>query len=228
MGTFLEWKSKMSSCNLVYHNPSWHIYGMIRINMTLHSNLFKLIYFCVDFFRGLCDIGQTGKLNSEQFALAMWLVQLKIQGKDLPSSLTPEMIPPSLRAKEGSVEELTHSAELDQITKEIENLIREKRQLETDVAQKEADIRIRNGEVRNLQTELDTLTATFKQLEVQKREAQKRLDDLDAQVNYFYFTALHSLPFSLVSLHFFSFRLFLFVVFCFVACVLFIFGSAPH
>jgi len=144
----------------------------------------------VDFFRGLCDIGQTGKLNSEQFALAMWLVQLKIQGKDLPSSLTPEMIPPSLRAKEGSVEELTHSAELDQITKEIENLIREKRQLETDVAQKEADIRIRNGEVRNLQTELDTLTATFKQLEVQKREAQKRLDDLDAQVNYFYFTAV--------------------------------------
>ena len=114
----------------------------------------------------------------------MWLVQLKVQGKDLPSSLTPEMIPPSLRAKEGSIEELTHSAELDQITKEIESLIREKRQLETDVAQKEADIRIRNGEVRNLQTELDTLTATFKQLEVQKREAQKRLDDLDAQVNY--------------------------------------------
>ncbi len=132
--------------------------------------------------RALCDIGQTGKLNSEQFALAMWLLQQKVSGKDIPTTLAPEMVPPSLRPKEGSAEELTHSAELDQIAKEIEALIREKRQLETGVAQKEADIRIRNGEVRNLQAELDTLTATFKQLEVQKKEAQKRLDDLDSQV----------------------------------------------
>lgn len=121
-------------------------------------------------------------MNSEQFALAMWLVQQKVNGKELPNALTAEMVPPSLRPKEGSAEELTHSAELDQIAKEIEALIREKRQLETDVAQKEADIRIRNGEVRNLQSELDTLTATFKQLEIQKKEAQKRLDDLDSQV----------------------------------------------
>lgn len=137
-------------------------------------------YFC---FRGLCDVGQTGKLNSEQFALAMWFVQQKVQGKDLPNALTPEMMPPSLRVKECSAEELAHSAEIDQLAKEIESLIREKRQLETDVAQKEADIRIRNGEVRNLQSELDTLSATLKQLEVQKKEAQKRLDDLDAQVS---------------------------------------------
>ena len=133
--------------------------------------------------RGLCDIGQTGKLNSDQFALAMWLVQQKIHGKDIPNSLTPEMVPPSLRQKEAGAEELAHSAELEQIAKDIENLIREKRHLETDVAQKEADIRIKNGEVKNLQAELDTLTATFKQLEVQKREAQKRLDDLDTQVH---------------------------------------------
>ncbi|XP_032791226.1 epidermal growth factor receptor substrate 15-like 1 isoform X1 [Daphnia magna] len=130
---------------------------------------------------GLCDVGQTGKLNNEQFALAMWLVQQKVQGRELPTVLTPEMMPPSLRTQDTSVEESTHSAELEQIAKEIENLIREKRQLETDVAQKEADIRIKNGEVRNLQSELDTLAATLKQLEVQKKEAQKRLDDLDAQ-----------------------------------------------
>ncbi|XP_046445364.1 epidermal growth factor receptor substrate 15-like 1 isoform X2 [Daphnia pulex] len=134
---------------------------------------------------GLCDVGQTGKLNSEQFALSMWLIQQKVQGRELPTVLTPEMMPPSLRAKDTNVEELTHSAELEQIAKEIESLIREKRQLETDVAQKEADIRIKNGEVRNLQSELDTLSATLKQLEVQKKEAQKRLDDLDAQVRTF-------------------------------------------
>lgn len=33
-----------------------------------------------------------------------------------------------------------------------------------------------------LQSELDTLTATLKQLENQRGEAQKRLDDLQAQV----------------------------------------------
>jgi len=131
---------------------------------------------------GLCDMGQTGKLTVEQFSLAMWLIQQKVQGRELPSALAPEMIPPSLRAKEVVVDDLPHTAELEQMAKEIESLIIEKRKLESDIAQKEADIRIRNGEVRNLQTELDTLSATFKQLETQKREAQKRLDDLDSQV----------------------------------------------
>ena len=112
----------------------------------------------------------------------MWLIQQKVQGRELPTVLTPET----------NVEELTHSAELEQIAKEIESLIREKRQLETDVAQKEADIRIKNGEVRNLQSELDTLSATLKQLEVQKKEAQKRLDDLDAQVSSLFYYSFNT------------------------------------
>lgn len=88
------------------------------------------------------------------------------------------------------------------ISKEIEELSKERRIIEAEVAQKEADIRIKSGEVRSLQvifwvffkffnkfqfgfhfqSELDTLTATLKQLENQKGEAQKRLDDLKAQV----------------------------------------------
>ena len=160
---------------------------MVKFIYNLHRKSI-IVNHCFS-YRGLCDVGQTGKLNNEQFALAMWLVQQKIQGRELPTVLTPEMMPPSLRAKESNAEELTHSAELEQLAKEIESLIREKRQLETDVAQKEADIRIKNGEVRNLQSELDTLSATLKQLEVQKKEAQKRLDDLDAQV------ALFGIPF---------------------------------
>lgn len=42
---------------------------------------------------------QVGKLNSEQFALSMWLINLKLKGKELPQALTPEMIPPSARTK---------------------------------------------------------------------------------------------------------------------------------
>jgi epidermal growth factor receptor substrate 15 len=59
---------------------------------------------------------------------------------------------------------------------------RSKIKMEQDKAQKEADIRIRNGEVQILQKELDSILLTVKQLETQKGEAQKCLDDLDDKV----------------------------------------------
>ena len=49
--------------------------------------------------RNLCDMNQEGKLNPEQFALAMWLINRKQAGKDPPAALTPDMVPPSLRPK---------------------------------------------------------------------------------------------------------------------------------
>lgn len=45
----------------------------------------------------LCDSQQLGKLNSEQFALACWLIDRKKKGIDPPQVLTAEMIPPSMR-----------------------------------------------------------------------------------------------------------------------------------
>ena len=176
----------------------------------------------------------------EQFALSMWLVQQKVQGKELPASLTPEMMPPSLRAKESNGEELAHSAEMDQISKEIELLVKEKRQLETEIAQKEADIKIKNSEIRSLQSELDTLTATLKQLEIQKREAQKRLDDLDTQVILIIFSHSHQnakmccilflflnsqvvfimICYSFISVLAKSFELFIFIFMLFSCCLI--------
>lgn len=63
--------------------------------------LFKFTY-CYCFinykhFRSLCDINQHGKLDMEQFSVAMWLVERKLMGIDPPTTLTPEMIPPSNR-----------------------------------------------------------------------------------------------------------------------------------
>ncbi|XP_026168461.1 epidermal growth factor receptor substrate 15-like 1 isoform X2 [Mastacembelus armatus] len=47
---------------------------------------------------GLADTKQTGKLTREQFSVAMYLIQQKvIKGVDPPSTLTPDMIPPSER-----------------------------------------------------------------------------------------------------------------------------------
>jgi len=59
---------------------------------------------------------------------------------------------------------------------------REKMKLEQEKTQKEADIKIKNGEVLALQKELDAVSNTVKQLEMQKAEAQKRLDELDDKV----------------------------------------------
>ncbi|XP_023230726.1 epidermal growth factor receptor substrate 15-like 1 [Centruroides sculpturatus] len=142
--------------------------------------------------RNLCDVKQNGKLNTEQFALAMYLVNKKLQGGEIPTSLTSDMIPPTLRPKpgsdaihdNGSIQEVSDSSgnkEIDIINNEIKELQKEKMTLEQDIAQKEADLKIKNGELKNLQNEKDALTAMLRQLEIQKGEAQKRLDDLDNQ-----------------------------------------------
>ncbi|KAG5681401.1 hypothetical protein PVAND_010840 [Polypedilum vanderplanki] len=134
----------------------------------------------------LCDTDQSGKLTSEQFALAMWLIDRKKKGIDPPQVLTPEMIPPSMRpnaAQPQPPKPIFTNPELEMISKEIEELTKERHAIEAEVAQKEADIRIKTGEMRSLQSELDTLTATLKQLETQREQAQKRLDDLQVQVN---------------------------------------------
>ncbi|XP_076287151.1 epidermal growth factor receptor pathway substrate 15 isoform X2 [Lasioglossum baleicum] len=136
----------------------------------------------------LCDICQNGKLNQEQFALAIWLIKQKLKGIDSPATLTPDMIPPSMRKPSDNIMENNNisgysNPELDMISKDIAELVRERQCMEQDIAQKEADIKIKNGEIKNLQSELDTLASTLKQLENQKGEAQKRLNDLKAQVD---------------------------------------------
>ena len=51
------------------------------------------------FHRSLCDVDNTGQLNKEQFALAMYLISEKVKGKrEIPGELSPSMIPPSKRA----------------------------------------------------------------------------------------------------------------------------------
>ena len=57
-------------------------------------------------------------------------------------------------------------------------------QLEQEKSQKEADIKVRSSEVVALQKELDSINLTVQQLEAQKGEAQKRLDDLDDRVTH--------------------------------------------
>ena len=60
--------------------------------------------------------------------------------------------------------------------------VRERLQLERDKSQMDADLKIRQSEVSVLQKELDSLNGTLAQLDSQKREAQKRLDELNDKV----------------------------------------------
>lgn len=158
---------------------------------------------CLAHIWSLCDTNSTGKLNAEQFALAMWMVERKKKGMDPPAVLDPIMVPPGMRkpATNGTVpliggpglgghdallmkeaQPVYTNPELEMVAKEIEEILKERRQLENEVYHKEVDIRVKTGEVRSLQSELDTLAATLRQLENQRGEAQKRLDDLRMQV----------------------------------------------
>lgn len=155
---------------------------------------------CLAHIWNLCDTNSTGKLNAEQFALAMWMVERKKKGVDPPAALDPIMVPPGMRKASGPAALLVSvpgaseepllkevlpvyaNPELEMVAKDIEEILKERRQLENEVYHKEVDIRVKTGEVRSLQSELDTLAATLKQLENQRGEAQKRLDDLKMQV----------------------------------------------
>lgn len=139
--------------------------GMEVKDVFLQSGIPQL---CLAKIWALCDCSQSGKLTSEQFALAMWMVDRKRNGMEPPDCLAPNMIPPSQRTADlmGGITGMDNNnllmqtepppptyanPELEMISKEIEELSRERRLLETDVAQKEADIRIKSGEVRSLQ-----------------------------------------------------------------------------
>lgn len=155
----------------------------------------------------LCDTKQNGSLNAEQFALAMHLAAERTKGVLLPTALTPDMVPPSLRPKlqtsaigslDGGgplvgLEGLTSSTppplsapisgnkELEMITDEMKTLHIDKSTLEQEIIQAETDLKTKSAELRNLETEIETVSAMLKQLDSQKREAQKRLAELGAQ-----------------------------------------------
>uniref|UniRef100_A0A3P9DE62 Epidermal growth factor receptor pathway substrate 15 like 1 n=1 Tax=Maylandia zebra TaxID=106582 RepID=A0A3P9DE62_9CICH len=131
------------------------------MNCTLSQTMLAQIW-------GLADTKQTGKLNEEQFALAMHLIQQKVnKGIDPPSALTPDMIPPSERSASsdgigytGSTEP-TGIKELDDLSKEISHL------------QRDSFVSLPN----NLERE----SSSLQDLESQKQDAQVRLEEMDQQ-----------------------------------------------
>lgn len=54
----------------------------------------------------LCDTSNRGKLNKDEFAVAMHLVYRRLNGYDIPLRLPPELIPPSTKYLQDSVDSL--------------------------------------------------------------------------------------------------------------------------
>lgn len=57
----------------------------------------------------LCDSSNRGKLNKDEFAVAMHLVYRRLNGFDIPLRLPPELVPPSAKYLQDSVDLLKNS-----------------------------------------------------------------------------------------------------------------------
>ncbi|KAI1891945.1 hypothetical protein AGOR_G00148930 [Albula goreensis] len=135
----------------------------------------------------LCDINDMGKLTREQFALALHLINQKIsKGIDPPQVLTPEMIPPSDKARQSNMAtsqaaDFSAIKELDSLSNEIVDLQREKSSVEQEIKEKEESIRQRSNEVQDLQDEVQRESGELQRLQTQRQEIQEALDQLDVQ-----------------------------------------------
>ncbi|XP_069555092.1 epidermal growth factor receptor substrate 15 isoform X2 [Brachyistius frenatus] len=136
----------------------------------------------------LCDIGDVGKLTREQFALALYLINLKlIKGLEPPQSLSPEMIPPSDRQniKQNNIVNLAADfsaiKELDSLSNEIVELQREKSSVEEEIKEKEEAIRQHTSEVQDLQDEVAKESEELQRLQAQRQKVQEALEELDQQ-----------------------------------------------
>ena len=47
----------------------------------------------------LADVDKDGMLDSDEFALAMHLINIKLDGHDIPAELPAHLVPPSKRGK---------------------------------------------------------------------------------------------------------------------------------
>uniref|UniRef100_A0A8C5E8I9 Epidermal growth factor receptor pathway substrate 15 n=1 Tax=Gouania willdenowi TaxID=441366 RepID=A0A8C5E8I9_GOUWI len=123
----------------------------------------------------LCDIGDIGKLTREQFALALFLINLKLtKGLDPPQSLSPEMIPPSDRQnlKLNNVTNLAADfsaiKELDSLSNEID--------LQDEVARE-------NGGLHQLQVQRQKIKDVLEELDQQKASLEEQLSHIRKQTN---------------------------------------------
>ncbi len=130
--------------------------------------------------RALCDIGATGRLNYEQFALAMHFINKKIAtGLDAPSELLAEMVPPSLRVKPVLIEEAHISKEFEELQTQVTELQREKLYYEQRASEHDTSTKQKRTELSNLELEMESIFKTLAERESNKSAEKKKFVEFD-------------------------------------------------
>eukprot|EP01135_Chromosphaera_perkinsii_P000661 Nk52_evm28s147 gene=Nk52_evmTU28s147 len=140
----------------------------------------------------LVDIGGTGQLNSEQFALAMMLINKKLKdGVDPPAALAPNMVPPTLRSQTqspfpGGASPLTGSmaSGMDKVTEKVLENPQVKAQTESlNIANKALDDLAKEIEVLRVEREEKERETMDKESLAEQR--RKEVATLSAQLETF-------------------------------------------
>lgn len=82
--------SKILACTLNILSPSGSAAREEMMKSRLPSSVLRRIW-------ALSDIDQDGQLDRDEFAVAMFLIDHKLSGNDLPDKLPDRVIPPSKR-----------------------------------------------------------------------------------------------------------------------------------
>ncbi|KAI6225133.1 hypothetical protein M3Y99_01375500 [Aphelenchoides fujianensis] len=127
------------------------------------------------------DVNHSGRLNHAQFTLLIQLVKECRQGIVLPDVLPFHLSQWLMTATTNKVQ-LPQNPKIDELNEEIAGQREERRKAEQESLQLDADTSVKNAEIKNAEIELQTLTATVKQLRNQRVEAAKRLADLDDKI----------------------------------------------
>lgn len=170
-----------SLSDVMFHQIDTDIDGLVTgvecKDVLLNSGLSQIIL--ANIWR-LCDINSSGKLNCEQFALAMHFINKKIAtGLDVPPELSPEMIPPSLRPKPVLTEENHVSKEFEELQTQVTELQREKLYYEQRASEHDMITRQRRSELSNLELEMESLQKTQQDREMKKVQEQRILVEFE-------------------------------------------------
>ena len=71
----------------------------------------------------LADVDRDGQLDEEEFCLAMYLIDYKVSGNDLPSILPDHLIPASKIIREEPAEIIAQNSENEEVPKTEETIV---------------------------------------------------------------------------------------------------------
>ncbi|ORX71924.1 hypothetical protein DL89DRAFT_255636 [Linderina pennispora] len=172
--------------------------GDAAVNFFLKSKLSEALLAKV---WDLADIGKTGKLNKDQFAVAMHLINGKLAGRDIPDTLPATLVPPSMRKASVASPSLRNLSptmrplSADRQQQALDPLRRSttmsvgrqaarrrpgRRQLTSEIAQMQSQVSHLEDFSRGLQTQRNTIASNVAAASARKQELEIKISALQS------------------------------------------------